>query len=74
MYLVLTFHISRICISFILIVLETDLSSIDILYYIIVSIAKSFNIYCCYQYQIISYSEYSYSMYICKTSCVLCRR
>ena len=58
MYLVLTFHISRICISFILIVLETDLSSIDILYYIIVSIAKSF-IYCCYQYQIISYNEYS---------------
>ena len=39
MYLVLTFHISCICISFILIVLlETDLSSIDISYYIIVSI------------------------------------
>ena len=41
MYLVLTFHISCICISFILIVLETDVSSIDIPYYIMVSIAKS---------------------------------
>ena len=43
MYLVLTFLISYICVIFALIVLETDVSSIDISYYILVCIAKSFN-------------------------------
>ena len=42
MYLVLTFHISCICIIFALIVPETDVSSIDISYYIIVNVTKLF--------------------------------